>query len=414
MKSILINQDFRRMWGSEFLSILNGRFKELLIPLVVLGQTSSPLVTALVALSQQLGTVLFAIPIGTWVETKNKVRIASSCHFLYGIGIFMLAFLLATQNVNAVIIASLLFVMGLLALISRTAFTSMIPAIAGRENLLKAHTNIEAADAIATVIGPALGGILLAKTGSVLTLLICGILSLLSALLIGFIRNKEGFIGTETEELQKSKWSVFLRRSIAGLKILISNPQQLISTIAMAILAFTTIFITLTIIFYARITLELSEGFIGILLSSAGVGNIVGIFLINKFKNLNWVLLMSFLLIISGIGILMITATNVFIMMCFGMAVFDCALSMAFIVQGAIHQGITPDEFLTRVRSSTYVIGGLFSILGTFLAGAIPELFTEKIALMIGAFILLMPACIFLRFGKAGVALSKVEPVYNK
>lgn len=81
LKSILINQDFRRMWGSEFLSILNGRFKELLIPLVVLGQTSSPLVTALVALSQQLGTVLFAIPIGTWVETKNKVRIASSCHF---------------------------------------------------------------------------------------------------------------------------------------------------------------------------------------------------------------------------------------------------------------------------------------------------------------------------------------------
>ncbi|WP_368901934.1 hypothetical protein [Oceanobacillus oncorhynchi] len=111
------------------------------------------------------------------------------------------------------------------------------------------------------------------------------------------------------------------------MKILIANPQQLISTLAMAILAFTTIFITLTIIFYARITLELSEGFIGVLLSSAGIGNIVGIFLINKFKNLNWVLLMSFLLIISGIGILMITATNAFIMMCLGMAVFDCALS---------------------------------------------------------------------------------------
>lgn len=122
---------------------------------------------------------------------------------------------------------------------------------------------------------------------------------------------------------------------------------------------------------------------------------------------------MSFLLIISGIGILMITATNVFIMMCFGMAVFDCALSMAFIVQGAIHQGITPDEFLTRVRSSTYVIGGLFSILGTF-SGSYSGIIYGKIALMIGAFILLMPACIFLRFGKAGVALSKVEPVYNK
>lgn len=232
------------MWGSELLSILNGRFRELVIPLVVLGLTSSPLVTALVALSQQAGTILFAIPIGTWVENKNKVKVAASCHFLYGAGIFTLAFLIATNNINAVVIASLLFVMGLFALISRTAFTSMIPAVAGRENLLRAHTNIEAADAIATVIGPALGGILLAKTGSVVTLVICAALSLLSTLFIASIRHKEVFRKEEKEESEKTKLNAFLGKSLDGLRILIDNPQQLISTLAMCILGFTTVFIT--------------------------------------------------------------------------------------------------------------------------------------------------------------------------
>ncbi|WP_194165681.1 MFS transporter [Oceanobacillus sp. CFH 90083] len=413
MRTVLTNKDFRWMWGSEFLSILNGRLRELVIPLIVLGLTSSPLITALVALSQQIGTILFAIPIGTWVENKNKVRVAGGCHFLYGIGVFILAFLIATNNVNAVIIASLLFIMGLLALISRTAFTSMIPAVAGRENLLRAHTNIEAADAIATVIGPALGGVLLAKTDSELTLVICAALSLFSALFIVFIRKEQDYIKTETKKSEKNKLNAFLGKSLDGLKILIDNPQQLISTLAMCILGFTTVFITLTIIFYARITMELSEGLIGILLSSAGVGNIAGIFLINKFKNKNWITLISLLMIISGIGILMITVTNTFIMMCLGMAVFDCGLSMAFIVQGAVHQGITPNEFLSRVRSSTYVIGGIFTMLGTFLAGAIPELFTGKIALIIGTVILLIPAFIMIGFGKFGVELNKVRPIYK-
>ncbi|MFD1068256.1 MFS transporter [Oceanobacillus locisalsi] len=411
MKTLLINRNFKYMWKSQFLSILNERFRELVIPLIVLGLTSSPLVTALVALSQQAGTILFAIPIGTWVENKHKVRVAATCHFLYGVSIFTLAFLLATKNVNAVMIAFLLFVMGILALISRTAFTSMIPGIAGRENLLKAHTNMEAADAIATVIGPALGGILLAKTGSVWTLLICAVLSLSSAWLIAFIHHEKNDTKVERGDSPKNNRNAFLGRALDGMKILINNPQQLISIAVMCILGFTTIFITLTIIFYAQMTLALSEGLIGFLLSSAGVGNIAGIILINKFKNKNWVTLTCFLMIISGTGILMMTVTNTFIMMCLGMAIFDCALSMAFIVQGAVHQGITPDEFLTRVRSSTYVIGGLVSMLGTFLAGAIPELFTGKTALIIGALILLIPAFIILRFGKYGVKLSKVEPI---
>ena len=125
MRLNIINKDFSSMWLSNLLSILNGRFRELVIPLIVLGLTNSPLVTGMVALSQQLGTVLLAIPIGTWVEKKNKARVARTCHLIYGIGIFILAYLITLEQLNVAIIACVLFFMGIISLISGTAFSTM-------------------------------------------------------------------------------------------------------------------------------------------------------------------------------------------------------------------------------------------------------------------------------------------------
>lgn len=412
MKFTIINKSFSSMWLSNLLSILNGRFRELVIPLLVLGLTSSPLATGLVALSQRVGTIFFAIPIGTWVEKKNKIQVASTCHFIYGLGIFALAYLITLEQTNAILIAFILFLMGIVALISSTAFSTMIPTVAGREKLLEAHTSLEAADAIATLIGPALGGYLLAKTGYSLTLSICAVLSLLSAILILLIRNKEVKVNVANRPSVKDKTTNFFKQSLHGLKYLIANPQQITNTIAISSLGFSTIFIVLTVVFHARLSLNLTEGLIGILLSSAGVGNIIGVLIMKWFKNRDWLVLLSSLLFISAMGIFIIIATNNFIIMCLGMAIFDGALSMAFVVQAAVHQGITPNEFLSRVKSASYVIGGIFTMLGTFLAGAIPEFSSTRIALGVGALVLTISAIYILRYQKYSVKLSNVETIY--
>lgn len=414
MRLNIINRNFSSMWFSNLLAILNSRFRELVIPLIVLGLTNSPLVTGVVALSQQLGTVLFAMPIGTWVEKKNKVRVARTCHLIYGIGIFLLAYLITLEQLNAALIAFILFLMGIVALISGTAFSAMIPRIAGREKLLEAHTSLEAADAIVTLIGPALGGFLLAKTGSSITLCICAVLSLLSALFISLVRNKEIDFQQSNDVSSKDKTTNFLRQSVDGLKYLIANTQQLINLIALSTLGFSTVFIVLTVLFHARISLNLSEELIGILLSSAGVGNIMGVLIMKWFKNRSWLLLLCSLLFISSLGVFVILATNNFIIMCLGMVIFDGALSMAFVVQVSVHQGITPNNFLARVKSATYVIGGLSTMAGTFLAGAIPEFLSSRIALAFGVFVLAIPALYMLKFWKISVKLSQIETINMK
>ncbi len=415
MKILLTNRNFLSMWFSNFISILNSRFSELVIPLVVLGLTSSPLITGLVALSQQLGTVLFAIPIGTWAERKNKVRLAATCYFLYAFCNFLLAYFIFQNQANEVFIAFILFFMGILALISRTAFNTMIPNVAGRQKLLEAHTSLEAADAICTLIGPAIGGALLAAAGAGITLALCGFLFIFSMIFILIVKHREKTTDYRKKHVfMKSRIDDFIRQSVEGLNYLVANPPQLISTLVMCILGFSTVFIVLTVIFHARLSFDLSEELIGILLSSAGVGNIIGVFMMKWFKNANWLLLFSMLLLISSLGVLIILITNQFLVMCLGMLIFDGALSMAFVVQGAVHQGITPDEFLSRVRSATYVVSGIFSMLGTFLAGAIPEVTTSKVALGLGVAMLAVPGIYIIKFKRFSVKFSKIEPVYLK
>lgn len=125
------------------------------------------------------------------VEKKNKVQVARTCHLIFGIGIFILAYLITLEQLNVAVIAFVLFFMGIVSLISGTAFSTMVPSVAGRKKLLEAHTSLEAADAIVTLIGPAIGGFLLAKTGSFIILSICATLSLLLALFISLVRNRE-------------------------------------------------------------------------------------------------------------------------------------------------------------------------------------------------------------------------------
>ncbi|MDQ0165688.1 MFS family permease [Bacillus horti] len=310
--------------------------------------------------------------------------------------------------------AIVLFVMGILALLSRTAFSAMVPLIAGREKLLKAHTSLEAADALCTIIGPALGGYLLGKLGSSPTLMICGVLSITAMALISLVKNKHisASISHDVPPTPTIKLMNFIKNSNKGLKLLIANSPQLISLVVLCVLSFSTVFIPLTIIFHTDITLNLSAGEIGIILSSAGIGNLIGVLIMRWFKSINWLTFLSSLLIISSLGVFILFLNDSFYLMCLGMIIFDGALSMAFVSQITVHQGITPDQYLSRIRSVTFVVSGIFAMLGTFLAGFIPEIISSFFSLFLGFILLVIPGVFILKFKAISCKMNELQPIH--
>lgn len=255
MYTLLINRNFAQLWFHNITKILNERFRELIIPIVVLGLTQSPLATALVMLSQQLGAILLAIPVGTWVENKNLLKVARTSQFLYACLVFLLAYFIAVETVHALFIAVLLFVMGIVGLVHGTAFQAMVPRVVGRKRLLSAHNLLEAADAIVTLIGPALGGILLARYGASPTLMICGLLLFTSVIFLSFVR-AETVVETRDAALPlKKRVSEFWLRSQEGVQYLFANSAQKAAICTAVALGFTTVFMSLSVIFHGRTTL---------------------------------------------------------------------------------------------------------------------------------------------------------------
>lgn len=401
------------MWLSNLSSILSSRFKELLIPIVVLGLTKSPLVTGFVALSQQLGPIIFAIPIGTWIERKDKVKVATGANMLYAVCVFILTFLFVQEEINSLVISCVLFMMGILGLVSRTAFNVMIPKVAGRQNLVEAHTKLEGADAICTLIGPIIGGYLLAKAGVGWTMFSCGILALMSMIYIRLVHYEDRIesYSEMKDGVRKGRVFDFYKQSFEGIAYLTANSAQKISTISYSILSFSTVFIVLTVIIHASTILQLSVEQTGVLLAFAGVGNIVGVVVMKWLKKASWVPLLSVLLVISGLGVAMILCSNVYWLACVGMFLFDGALSVAFVVQSSVHQGVTPYELLSRVKSATYVIGGVLGLLGTFLSGAISQYLSTNVSLGVGAVLLIGVGFMILAKRKISTSMAELEPI---
>jgi MFS family permease len=406
----MINRNFFAMWLSSLSSILSGRLKELVIPLLVLGMTSSPLAAGLVALSQQLGVILFSIPVGTWMETRNKWKVAVVTKGLTAFCMFVLSFASFQGAVNSLFIAFVLFILGILGLMTNTAFNVMIPAVAGRKNLVDAHTNLEGADAISTLVGPILAGMLFGQIGAGSTLVVCGVLSLLSMLFI-YVMKYEEKVQTHQDTLTEKRKS-FSSKVGEGFTYLFANKYQSICAICVCVLSFTTVFISLTVVIHANVTLHLSSELIGVLLSCAGVGNIIGVFMLKGFKNPNWIPFLSMLLFISAFGILLMVLFDVFWIVCLGMLVFDGALSMAFVIHAAVHQGITPDEVLSRMKSATYVLGGLCGMLGSFLSGMLSQYTSSTIALSVGMCVLVLAGLYIVMHKKDSVKMDKIEPIY--
>ncbi|MBD8499776.1 MFS transporter [Paenibacillus sp. CAU 1523] len=397
------------------MSILGNRLRELVIPLLVLEMTNSPLAAGLVALSQQFGTILFSIPVGTWIEDKNKVIVGTITRSLISICIFILAYFIFIDKFDSLFIPLILFFLGILGLISNTACNVLIPIIAGRKNLIQAHSSLEGADAIATLIGPLLGGWLLAKTSPLTAMIICGIFALLSTIFMYVVKyNREHEVIPTAKRLDEHQQSSFFTQASQGFVYLYSIPAQIVSTITLCVLSFSTVFIVLTLLIHANTTLHLGADRIGILLSCAGIGNIIGVLLFKWIRNPNWLPFLCTLLFASGAGVLLIMSTDVFWIACLGVLLFDGALSMAFVVQSSVHQAITPDEVMSRVKSSTYVIGGICAMLATFLSGVISQYTSSTVALAFGAFVLVLPALYVLTYMKYSDHMENLHPIYIK
>jgi MFS family permease len=410
MKLPLMNQrDFRLIWIGQMLSILGSRFSELALPWIVLHNTGSPLKAGLVVVCSQIAPLLLALPAGAWIENQRKRPIAIWAELSRAVAMLVLV-IAAIMNVLSVwIIALVLLFNGLAGLMFRISFHSMLPHIVGRKNLLEAHNYLEGADAISTLIGPLLAGVTFAALGATGTLSIDALTFLISFITIVLIQYHERIPKLTYQALPdtSTKWG----QTLKGMKHLVGNNVQRLLTLNHWILHFCTVSVTLLAIILAQKNLLLSIEKTGLLFSAAGLGNIIGVYLISRLKSLPWGIVQASLFFVSALGIVLLASAHSLVWALLGMFLFDGALSMSFVVHGSVRQAITPDHLLARISSTGFLISGLAGIIGSLYAGGIAEWLDSRIALAFCAVLLLVGGIITLMNRSIHQPINQVEPM---
>lgn len=379
-------RNFLLLWLGQLVSIFGGRFSELVIPWIILEVTNSPIKAAIVAISTHIAPLLFSLPVGVWIENRSKKKIAMSAELIRAIMMSLLVFVIYIDQFNIVVISSILFITGIAGLFFTISMNTILPGIAGRKRLVEAHNYMEAADAVSTLIGPLLAGFVLTAIGAAATLGIDAFSFLLSFIGIACLTIQEKVPEKSPQSIKKDSWNQVWN----GFKLLFSTRVHRFITLNHTVLNFSSHAVSLLAIIYAKQVLGLTAAQTGILLSGAGAGNIVGIFLMHRIKDMHWNKLYGTILLGSGIGVILIAFSTNLWSAFVGMFLFDGALSMAFVINGAARQTITSDSFLARVSSGGLLLAGIVIITANGYAGVVAELISPVLALLICAGFLLV------------------------
>ncbi|MFS1516600.1 MFS transporter [Bacillus sp. SCS-151] len=380
------NRNFLLLWSGQLVSIFGNRFSELVIPLIILQVTDSPLKAGVVAVSTHIAPLLFSIPAGVWIEQRSKKAVALVSELIRALTMFMLVATIFFGTFNLWYVSGILILTGLAGVFFRISFNAMLPRVVQRQNLVDAHNYLEGADAVSTLVGPALAGIALTVIGGAWTLSIDAFSFLLSFIAIFFLVVKEQVEKAARNVSGKQK----VNEGLQGVRFLFGNRLHRFITLNHTVLNFSSYAVVLLVIVYASQVLHLNDVQTGLLLSAAGLGNIFGVILMRKVKLVNWNMLYGSLILTSGIGVLLIVLSTSFVPAFIGMFIFDGALSMAFVINGAGRQTVTPTAYLARVSSAGLFISSLVAIVANLFAGGVAEFVNANLGLVICSMILVM------------------------
>lgn len=159
------HRNFRIFWTGQTLSLVGSWMQTMAVGWLALQLSNSAFVVGLVASVGALPIVLFSMHAGAFVDHGDKMRIVRVTQSVLLAQAAVLWLVTITGHVSIPILLALAFVQGLCSAIEIPARQSMIIQLVGRDDLQPAIALNSSGFNLARVIGPAIGGLVIARFG---------------------------------------------------------------------------------------------------------------------------------------------------------------------------------------------------------------------------------------------------------
>lgn len=160
--------DFRRLWAAHSISTFGDQLTLVALPIAAYEETSSALGVGVVASAEAVTAVVFGLAAGALADRLPYRRVLVQTD-LGRVGL-LLALVLALRAPNGGFAALVIGAIGLgmVRVVHDAAANASIPVLVDEADLLAANGRLQASESVATAIGPALAGGLVALGGAAL------------------------------------------------------------------------------------------------------------------------------------------------------------------------------------------------------------------------------------------------------
>lgn len=384
--------------GARTVSILGDRVAELVIPLGVVVATGSASLAGVVAAAGVLPGLLLGLHVGVLVDRADKRVAMVVCDLLRLPVMLALGAELAWGGARPAVLIPLALTVGAADSVFSSAAGAYVPVIVEPARFVRVNAVLEAGDASATLLGPALGGLLLQQLGIFLTLAADAASFAASVLLLHRLPRSRVSPAASVER----------PALLGGARLIIQDGAQLTLQVAMLYMYFVAGSASLVVILYGAQELQFSPSRLGLMLSGAGVGGLVSSLVLARFiENRRWGTLLAGTLLATAVAFAAVAASSSFAAAFASVALLDGASALAFITTTSARQVITDPSVLGQVLATSAISTGTARALGAGLAGAGVAAAGPTAALLVLAALALPPALIAASSRQARVCLKQ-------
>ena len=351
----------------------------------------------MVGLVQFLPTALLVFVAGHAADRFERKRVVQLCQLAEALTALFLCWGAYGGWITEVHIFIATFVLGMAGAFESPTIAALLPLIAPQGSLQRATALSSAAAQVATITGPALGGIAYAIAPGLPYGIMLGFW-LLSAVLTGGIR-----LGAEPEP---GKDDAAADDVFAGVRFIRNNPA-ILGTISLDLFAVLFGGVTALLPIYARDILMAGPSGLGILRAAPAVGALLMTAVLARRAIGDHVGLRMFqAVIVFGVATVVFALSHWMWLSVLALAILGAADTVSVVIRFSLVQLSTPNEMRGRVGAVNFLFINASNYLGQFESGVTAALFGTMASAVLGGVATVAVALLWM---KLFPSLRKVE-----
>lgn len=368
----LRNADYRRLWLGQLVSVIGDKLTQIALALLVYERTGSMLQMGVMLGVTALPAVLFALPAGVAVDSRDRRRLMVAADIGRAV-LVLLIMPLARLDIRGVYAVA--FLAASLSVLFDPARLSIIPDVLPEEQLAQANSLDQMSMSVSELLGLALGGVLVASLGTGGAFWVDAATFLFSALMIYGIAWRPVAPEATDGDGTLAQAEIRLRDElVSGVRYIASSRVLTTLTLTYAAAAIAGMAMITLIHLLALFTLSGGAITLSVFDVAITVGMLLGATLVSRFRGQHGLVFLGGLLLmgvaVTCLGFVPPTPVTLALL-----AVSGIANTLFAVASVTITQKETPTNLRGRVFSARSALVRICGVAGLVGAGALAQRF---------------------------------------